>query len=179
MKETVSEIRLFGDPILRKKTQPVEQPGQKEREILTKMSRLMYEAGGIGLSANQAGYNLCMAVVDVGEGLYKLINPRIVKKRGSQISEEGCLSLPGTCVKVKRAREVQVQAIDENAKPITIMAEGLFACCLQHEIDHLNGKMIIDYASFLKRLSLKKALAKIKKQNNENLPESERKYQKL
>jgi peptide deformylase len=126
------------------------------------MARVMYHIGGIGLAANQVGIDKSMAVVDVGDGLYKLVNPRIVKKEGAQILEEGCLSVPGVFVKVKRAKKVEVKALDESGNPVTIKAEGLMACCLQQEIDHLNGKLIVDYASLLQRLKIKKTLAKIK-----------------
>jgi len=163
MNETKLEIKKFGDPLLRKKTKRIEQVTQEERDILSKMAQKMYEVGGVGLAANQVGIDKCMAVVDTGEGLYKLINPRIVKKEGIQVSEEGCLSAPGVYIKIKRAKKVEVAALDEWGKPITVKAEGLMAFALQQEIDHLNGKMIIDYASLWERLKIKKALAKIQK----------------
>lgn len=178
MNETKLEIKKFGDPLLRKKTKRIKQVTQEERDILSKMAQKMYEVAGIGLAANQVGIDKCMAVVDTGEGLYKLINPRIVKKEGIQVSEEGCLSIPGVYIKVKRAKKVEVAALDEWGKPITVKAEGLMAVALQQEIDHLNGKMIIDYASLWERFKIKKALAKIQKElNNEKLPESKTKYQ--
>ena len=161
-KETAYEIKLFGSPILRKKAKAVKRITDKERDTLSKMARVMYHIGGIGLAANQVGIDKSMAVVDVGDGLYKLVNPRIVKKEGAQILEEGCLSVPGVFVKVKRAKKVEVKALDESGNPVTIKAEGLMACCLQQEIDHLNGKLIVDYASLLQRLKIKKTLAKIK-----------------
>jgi peptide deformylase len=163
MNETKLEIKKFGDPLLRKKTKRIEQVTQEERDILSKMAQKMYEVAGIGLAANQVGIDKCMAVVDTGEGLYKLINPRIVKKEGIQVSEEGCLSIPSVYIKVKRAKKVEVVALDEWGKPITVKAEGLMAVALQQEIDHLNGKMIIDYASLWERFKIKKALAEIKR----------------
>ena len=147
---------------LRKKSAPVKKITLEHGEFLSKMARLMYDSGGVGLAANQIGIDMSLAVLDTGEGLYKLVNPRIVKKEGTQILEEGCLSIPGVYIKVKRAKKVEVRAEDESGNPITIKAEGLMACCLQQEIDHLNGKMIIDYAPFLQKLRLKKALAKMK-----------------
>ena len=171
MNETKLEIKKFGDPLLRKKTKRIEQVTQEERDILSKMAQKMYEVAGIGLAANQVGIDKCMAVVDTGEGLYKLINPRIVKKEGIQVSEEGCLSIPGVYIKVKRAKKVEVVALDERGKPIHLEADGLMAFALQQEIDHLNGKMIIDYASLWERFKIKKALAEIKKGSaNEKLP---------
>jgi peptide deformylase len=97
--------------------------------------------------------------VDIGEGLYKLVNPKIVKKQGQQSISEGCLSVPGVCIKVKRAKQVWVEAQDEDSRFIEIQARDLFACVLQHEIDHLKGKLIIDYASLLGKLRIKRKLA--------------------
>lgn len=158
MSETRLEIRKLGDAILRKKAKTIKAITSNHREILSKMAQLMYESSGIGLAANQVGINESLAVVDIGQGLYKLINPRIVKKEGWQAMEEGCLSVPGVSVKVKRARKVIVKAIDENAKPLIIEAEGMLACVFQHEIDHLKGRLIIDYAPFFKRWRIKKQL---------------------
>lgn len=180
MKETNFEIKLFGNPILRKKTQRVERITEEEKGILSRMAQIIYDKGGIGLAANQIGIDKCMAVIDVGDGLYKLINPRIIKREGSQILEEGCLSIPGVCIKVKRAGKVKVEALNENAEPISLESEGLMACCLQHEIDHLNGKLILDYASFLQKLKIKRTLSKIQKDvKNEKLSESKTKSQRL
>ena len=156
MSETKLRIRRLGDTILRKKAKEIKTITASHAEILNTMAQLMYESSGIGLAANQVGINESMMVVDIGLGLYKLINPKIVKREGWQSMEEGCLSVPGISVKVKRAKRVKVLAIDENAKPIAIEAEGLMACVFQHEIDHLKGKLIIDYASFFKRWKIKK-----------------------
>ncbi len=163
MLETRLKIRLFGASELRKKARPIKQVTPLQRQILSEMAQLMYEAGGIGLAAPQVGINEAMILTDIGTGLYKLINPKIVKKEGSQVMEEGCLSVPGICIKVKRARKIEIQAQDEFAKPLTLEAEGLLACVLQHEIDHLKGKLIVDYASFLKRLKIGRKLKEIKK----------------
>jgi len=156
MSETKLRIRRLGDTILRKKAKEIKTITASHAEILNTMAQLMYESSGIGLAANQVGINESMMVADIGLGLYKLINPKIVKREGWQSMEEGCLSVPGISVKVKRAKRVKVLAIDENAKPIAIEAEGLMACVFQHEIDHLKGKLIIDYASFFKRWKIKK-----------------------
>jgi peptide deformylase len=176
MSETGLKIRIFGDSALRTKAKPVEEITQRQRDILSLMSRIMYEASGIGLAAPQVGINECMVVVDIGSGLYKLVNPKIVKKEGTQAIEEGCLSVPGVCIKVKRAKKVLVKAVDELGKPLEIEAEGLLACCLQHEIDHLHGRLIVDYASLLDKIKIKNKLRKLKKKaQNEKLPESETK----
>jgi peptide deformylase len=121
-----------------------------------------------------------MIVVDIGSGLYKLINPKVVKKEGSQSMEEGCLSVPGICIKVKRAKKVSIAAQDEFGRNVTIEAEDLLACVFQHEIDHLRGKLIVDYASFLNRLKMSGKLEELKKKaKDEKLPESEAKSCKL
>jgi len=180
MNETALKIRLFGDSALKKKARPVKEITQGHRDILSQMARLMYESSGIGLASPQVGINECMIVVDIGSGLYKLINPKIVKKEGSQVTEEGCLSVPGVCVKVKRAKKVKISADDEFAKPVTIEAEDLLACVFQHEIDHLKGRLIVDYASFFEKLKLIRQLDELKKKiKDEELSESETKSCKL
>lgn len=174
------KIRLLGEPVLRKKSRPVKRITAAHRAILSKMARTLYESSGVGLAAPQVGINEAMIVVDIGNGLYKLVNPRIVKKEGSQVMEEGCLSLPKICIKVKRAKKVLVKAQDEDAKHICIEAEDLLACVLQHEIDHLKGKLIIDYASFWDKLKLKNKIKEFKeKKRHEKLPKSETKPGKL
>lgn len=164
MKEIALRIRIFGDPALRKKSSVVKKVTSRHKDILSKMAQLMYEGQGVGLAAPQAGINENMIVVDIGTGLYKLINPRIVKTSGSQVNQEGCLSVPGLCIKVKRANKVTLKAIDEDGSPLDIKAEGLLACVFQHEIDHLKGKLIVDYASFLKKIEIAGILKKLKKQ---------------
>jgi len=136
----------------------VQRVTEHHRAMLSEMSRLMYDASGIGLAASQVGLDEAMIVVDVGSGLYKLINPVITKKEGTQALEEGCLSVPGVCIKVKRARRVVVEALDDSGKPVSVEAGDLLACVLQHEIDHLKGRLIVDYASFLDKIKLKKKL---------------------
>jgi len=175
MKETALRIRLFGEPGLRKKAGPVKEITPGHSDILNKMAQLMYAGAGIGLAAPQIGINEAMIVVDIGSGLYKLINPKIVKRQGHQIMEEGCLSLPGISIKVKRPKKVLINAQDESAKSVTIEAENLLACVFQHEIDHLKGKLIVDYASFFEKLKIKKKLRELKKQvkNGEGLSQSE------
>ncbi|MDD4979650.1 MAG: peptide deformylase [Candidatus Omnitrophica bacterium] len=175
MKETALEIRLLGEPGLRKKSCLVKKITPSHSDILSRMVQLMYANSGVGLAAPQVGINEAIIVVDIGSGLYKLINPRIVKKEGQQITEEGCLSIPGVCIKVKRAKKVLLQAQDESAKDVSIEAEDLLACVFQHEIDHLKGKLIVDYASLLDKLKIKRKLAQIKKRSkDEGLPESKK-----
>lgn len=163
MSETGLKVKLFPETVLRKKAKLLGEVTEAHREILSSMARIMYDSSGIGLAASQIGINESMAVIDIGQGLYKLINPRIVKKQGAQSMEEGCLSVPGVSIKVKRAKKVWVRALDETGKKLNLEAEGLLACVFQHEIDHLNGKLIIDYASFLEKIKIKKAIKELKK----------------
>lgn len=180
MEETILKIRIFGDAALRKKSVPVENIDVSCRDTLSKMAQLMYAQSGIGLAAPQVGINQAIIVVDIGSGLYKLINPKIIRKEGRQALEEGCLSVPGICIKVKRARKIKVRAMDESAQPVTIEAQDLLACVMQHEIDHLKGKLIVDYASIWEKLKISRRLEGLKKKlKNEKLPESEAKSCKL
>jgi peptide deformylase len=158
MTETELKIRVVGDPVLRKKAKKVSRVTAHHRETLSKMARLMYESAGVGLAAPQVGINEQMIVVDIGRGLYKLINPQIVKKEGRQVMEEGCLSVPGVSIKVKRAKKIILQALDEDGKIVIFDAQDLLARACQHEIDHLLGKLIIDYAPLWKRMVLRKKL---------------------
>jgi peptide deformylase len=180
MPETKLKIRLLGDPGLRKASKPVRQVTEGHRQVLSQMAGLMYESSGVGLAASQVGIYESMIVTDTGSGLYKLINPRVVKKEGTQVTEEGCLSVPGICIKVKRAREVLVKARDENGKPVSIEARDLLACVFQHEIDHLKGRLIVDYASFWERLKISRKLKGLKRgSRDEKLSEPEAKSRKL
>jgi peptide deformylase len=169
-------IKIFGSPVLREKARPVSRVTAEHALKLSQMAQLMYASSGIGLAAPQIGVAEAMIVADCGSGLYKVINPKIVKRGGRQANVEGCLSVPGVCIKVRRARKVTVKGLDENAKPVTIDAEDLLACVFQHEIDHLRGKLIVDYASFLEKLKIKRKLRELKsKSKHEELPQSETK----
>ncbi len=173
MKKTALRIRIFGDSVLRKKAKNVSVITEDHKDILSSMAQLMYESSGIGLAAPQVGISEALIVVDIGSGLYKLINPRIIKKEGSQSIEEGCLSVPGVSIKVKRAKRIVVQAQDGEAVGVKIEASGLLACVLQHEIDHLKGKLISDYASFFQRMNISKKLKRLnQKVKDERLSES-------
>lgn len=178
--ETALKIRVFPEAILRKKARRIEKITRGHGDILSQMARIMYDSSGIGLAAPQIGIDESMIVIDIGVGLYKLINPKIVKKRGSGAMEEGCLSVPGIFIKVKRAKKVWVKAWDDSGREINLEADGLLACVFQHEIDHLNGKLIIDYASFLEKINIKRAVEDLKnKVKDEKLSQPERKSDKL
>jgi len=161
MTETALKIKLLGAAELRRKARPISQITPRHREVLSMMAQLMYDSRGIGLAAPQVGVSEAMIVVDIGKGLYKVVNPKIIKRKGVQVLEEGCLSVPGISVKVKRAKYIKVEGIDESGQPLALEAEDLLACVFQHEIDHLKGKLIVDYASLIKRLSIGGKLKKI------------------
>jgi peptide deformylase len=176
MEKTGLRIRTFGDEVLRLKARPVAVVTDEHRRLLSAMARLMYDSSGIGLAAPQVGVSEAMIVVDAGTGLYKLINPVVVKKQGQSSMEEGCLSVPGVCINVKRAKRVVVKALDDQGQAVTIEADGLLACVFQHEIDHLKAKLIVDYASFFQKGTLKKKLNELRSQNkDERVPESKEK----
>jgi len=146
------KIRVFPDPDLRLKADKVISVGPAERELLSDMALAMYLNQGVGLAATQVGIRKSLVVIDVGDGLLKLVNPVITSKVGTQISEEGCLSVPGECIKIKRSKAVSVSFINEAGEPSNIKGEGLLAKALQHELDHLSGKLIIDYLNPIKKL---------------------------
>ncbi len=152
---SIYRIREYGEPILRKQCVPVESVGLREREILDRIAHTMYAAQGIGLAACQVGMDRQLIVVDVGGGLIKLANPLIMSREEESTIEEGCLSIPGITVNVKRAMRVLVQGLNEEGRTIKIKGEGLLAHVLQHEIDHLSGVLIIDYASSQERDNFK------------------------
>lgn len=154
----VLEIRRYGDPILREKAHSVDNFGPLEKEILDNMVETLEVHEGIGLAAPQVGVDRRLIVVKGEDKVWKLVNPEIIKKKGEGIAEEGCLSLPGIYINVKRASEVVVRAIDTNGEVIVLEGDGLLARALQHEIDHLDGVLIIDYASPAKRILVRKKL---------------------
>ncbi len=141
----IYRIRKYGEPILRQKCRRVARLASRENAVLSQMAATMYEVEGVGLAAPQIGLNEQLFVIDVGKGLIKLANPLIILKDGESVVEEGCLSLPDTMVKVRRARRVVVEGWNENEEKVRIEGEGLLARVLQHEIDHLLGILIIDY----------------------------------
>ncbi|MCU0666922.1 MAG: peptide deformylase [Candidatus Omnitrophica bacterium] len=146
MKETKLKIRVYGDQCLRSKAKPVKAITDYHKKLLVQMSRIMYESSGIGLASSQVGIEEALIVVDAGCGLYKLINPKIIVREGAQVIDEGCLSVPGISIKVTRAQKITLEAQDEQGRSIVLHAEDLLACVFQHEIDHLEGKLIVDYA---------------------------------
>jgi peptide deformylase len=151
------------DPRLRKKTPPVTQFDQKLQSLIDDLFETMYDAPGVGLAANQVGVQLRLAVMDCSEEHDQpmvMINPEVIGADEQVEMEEGCLSVPDIRDKIQRYNKVRLRALDRHGKPYEIEAEGLMAQCIQHEIDHLDGKLYIDYLSSLKRERIKKKLAK-------------------
>jgi len=148
------EIVKYPDTILRKTSKDVDKMTDENRRLFDEMASTMYITQGIGLAAPQVGISKKMIVVDIGEGLLKLINPKIVSRKGVSSFDEGCLSVPDQSVKVKRAEEIVVSYTDDNNIHHQRNFQGLVARVIQHEIDHLNGKLIIDYLPWYKRLFL-------------------------
>ena len=138
------EIRKSGDEILRKKSREIQEVTDRVRTILDDMAETMYHAEGGGLAACQVGILKRLVVIDIGEGLLKLVNPEFVLQKGEQIVEEGCLSFPDVWGRLKRPERVVVRALDENGKEITVEGTGLLAKCLCHELDHLEGIVFKD-----------------------------------
>ncbi len=142
----IRNIRLSTDEVLRKKCKPVKEITPNLLTLLDDMADTMYEANGVGLAAPQVGILKRAVVIDIGEGLVELINPVILETSGSQIDDEGCLSLPGKSAPVERPNYVKVQAIDRDGNECIIEGEELMARALCHEIDHLDGILYIDKA---------------------------------
>jgi peptide deformylase len=158
---SILDIRVLGDPVLRRPTKPVTQVTDELRKLIADMFETMYAAEGIGLAAPQVGRTERLAVVDVEGKKFALINPEVLATSGPpDKAEEGCLSIPDIYGDVERPAEVTIRATDENGNKYEETASELLGRCFQHEIDHLDGKLFIDYLSPLKR---KAALAKWEK----------------
>ena len=149
------KILKYPAKALRKKAAFVEKVGDSEKKLLLEMAHIMYEQKGVGLAATQVGVSKRIAVIDVGEGLINIINPVIVKKEGSEVQEEGCLSVPEIVVKVRRAEKIAVNFLNATGEATQLKADGLLCRALQHEIDHLEGRLIIDYLYPIKKIFLK------------------------
>jgi len=162
---SVLRIRKYGDPILRKSAQAVSRVGDGDIKLMGNMLETMYVNEGIGLAASQIGIDKQIVVLDVGQGAQKIINPQILRKEGKAREKEGCLSLPEVSIELERADCVTVQGINEEGKEIKIEAEGLLSRVLQHEIDHLKGVLIVDYASPTQKITVNKQLKDLVKQS--------------
>jgi peptide deformylase len=152
-------ILTYPDPRLRQRASPVDAIDAQLRQLVDDMAQTLYAAKGIGLAATQVGVAQRVVVIDLSPGqdqLLVLINPRVVARDGSQECEEGCLSVPEVYDTVERAERVTVSYLDINGEPRQMDADGLLAVCVQHEIDHLDGKLFVDYLSRLKQDRLRK-----------------------
>ena len=156
-------ILRFPDPRLKKVALPVDNVDDEVRRLAHDMAETMYEAPGIGLAATQVDVHRRVIVIDISETrdqLLVVINPELIASEGEQVGEEGCLSVPGIYDKVERAERVVVRYLDLDGNVQTIEAEGLLAVCLQHEMDHLQGKVFVEHLSLLKQMRIKNKLVK-------------------
>ncbi|VAX08014.1 Peptide deformylase [hydrothermal vent metagenome] len=160
-------ILRYPDERLRTIAKPVENFDPKLRQLGDNMLETMYAAPGIGLAATQVDVHLQLLVIDISDEKDQplvLINPEILEKDGNQTFDEGCLSVPGIYESVERAQHIRLQACDSQGQPFEMEAEDLLAVCIQHEMDHLKGKLFVDYLSNLKRQRIRKKLLKQEKQ---------------
>lgn len=168
------KIVCYPDPILREKSEEIKEIDSTIKELAEDMVDTMYENNGIGLAAPQVGVTKRLITVDISgpdkrENPIVMINPQIVEKQGEVEGEEGCLSFPGFRVNVKRAKCLKVRYLDLEGKEHIVDADELFSVCLQHEIDHLDGKLLIDYAGPLKKKMYENKLKKLKKINKQKV----------
>ncbi|NQD36068.1 peptide deformylase [Permianibacter sp. IMCC34836] len=157
------EILEYPDPRLRTQAKPVTDFGPALQQQIDDMLETMYAAPGIGLAAAQVDIHKQLIVIDVSEENNQpivLINPKVLEKRGVEEMEEGCLSFPGVYAKVQRANEIKISALDRHGQPFEIDTGDLLAVCIQHELDHIEGKLFVDYLSPLKRERIRKQLEK-------------------
>jgi len=164
---SILTILEFPDKRLRTVAKPVEKVDDSIRQLVDDMLETMYEAKGVGLAATQVNAHQRVIVIDTSEEKDSplcLINPEIIEKDGVEESEEGCLSVPGFYEKVKRAEHIKVKALNKEGESFELEARELLAVCIQHEMDHLQGKLFVDYLSPLKKKRIKDKLEKIHKQ---------------
>jgi len=163
---SILTILEFPDERLRKVATPVEAIDSMRSRLIDDMFETMYESNGIGLAATQIDFHERIIVMDTSEEKHApfcLVNPEILEQEGTEVSEEGCLSVPGFFEKVERAEKVVVSALNRDGDAFELSAEGMLAVCIQHEMDHLSGKLFVDYLSPLKRQRIKKKMEKIHK----------------
>ena len=157
---SLKEIIIYPDPVIKKKSESVEEVNEEIKQLIDDMTETMYASRGVGLAAVQIGILKRVIVVNVGEELVALVNPEILENEGESQMEEGCLCLPGVLIDVKRSEKVKVKGLNEKGEEVVVDAEGLLARAFQHEVDHLNGILIIDKVSRIKRELLTNKLRK-------------------
>jgi peptide deformylase len=163
---TILNILKYPDERLYKVAREVKVVNKEIKTLISNMAETMYEAPGIGLAATQVDFHQRIIIIDISEdkkNLLVLINPILLESKGEEFNQEGCLSVPEVFEKVKRAEWIKISAIDINGKKIELEADGLLAVCIQHEMDHLEGKVFVDYLSNLKKNRIKKKLIKMNK----------------
>lgn len=168
---TVLNVVTFPDERLRTIAKPIEEFTPELQTLIDDMFETMYDEEGIGLAATQVDVHKRLVVIDISENRNQplvLINPEITDKQGDDSIEEGCLSIPSARALVPRAAKVTVKALDRNGKEFTLEADELLAICIQHELDHLDGKLFVDYLSPLKRQRIKQKLEKMKRFHEKN-----------
>ena len=166
----ILDILHFPDARLRNVAKPVAQVDDKVRQLIDDMFETMYQAPGIGLAAIQVDEPRRVIVIDISEDRSQalaLVNPEILARDGEEQMDEGCLSVPGVYETVQRAERIRVRALDREGKAFELDVDGLLAVCIQHEIDHLDGKLFVDYLSSLKRQRIRKKLEKESRQSGE------------
>lgn len=156
----ILDIKIYPSKILSKKAKKVGVIDAEIKKLIDNMIETLYAKAGVGLSANQVGELKQILVFDAGQGPKVLINPKILRKKGKQISKEGCLSLPGLELEIKRPARIEVEYLNKEGDKQKNKSEGLTARIICHEVDHLDGKTILDRVGFFKRLALKKKLKK-------------------
>ena len=164
-------ILRFPDVRLKKVATPITQIDDSIKKLVTDMAETMYDAPGIGLAATQVNQHIQLINIDTSETkdqLQVFINPKIISKNGEQDYEEGCLSVPGIYENVTRAESIKVEALDKDGKKFTLNASGLLSVCIQHEIDHLLGKVFVEYLSPLKRNRIKNKMLKYSREIDQN-----------
>tara|TARA_B110000967_G_scaffold149464_1_gene153205 strand:+ start:198 stop:707 length:510 start_codon:yes stop_codon:yes gene_type:complete len=166
---TILNILNYPDPRLHNLATPVKDVNGEHRKLIKDMTETMYAANGIGLAATQVNQHEQIIVIDISEtkdSPLVLINPEIINKRGEQFFEEGCLSVPGIYENVQRAEWVKIRALDDRGKLFELEADGLLSVCIQHEMDHLLGKVFVEYLSSLKKSRIKSKMIKQLKQKD-------------
>lgn len=161
----ILDIKIYPDKILTRKTKPVIDFGAATEELINNMVETIYANRGAGLAANQVGVGKQVVVISAGDGLKALINPKIVGQSGRAVMTEGCLSFPGLELEIKRPVKIEVAYFDKNGRPRTITAVDLTARIICHEIDHLNGRTMLDHLSFWKRLMVAREWKKQRRDN--------------
>ncbi len=156
----LKEIIRYPDPVIRKKSEFVEEVNEEIKQLIKDMTDTMYASSGVGLAAVQIGVLKRVIVVNVGEELITMVNPEILENEGESQMEEGCLCLPGVLIEIKRSEKVKVKGLNDKGEEIVVDVEGLLARALQHEVEHLDGILIIDKVSRIKRQLLTSKLRK-------------------